>query len=183
MAALHNIALFIFSLFFSLCIFVVLLRILLQFFGANSNNPVCQMTAKMTNPIILPLKNILPRVGRVDLASLLVLFILEFIKFSVFGWLQHVSAPLLFLLLMSFTDILLQMVNAIFYAIIIRVILSWINSPGSYYINEILYAITEPMLSRIRCYIPPIAGMDLSPLVAFVILKVIEILILSYLPG
>lgn len=183
MAALHNVTLFLVNLFFSLCVFVILLRILLQFFRANVNNPICQMVAKMSNPVVLPLRKILPRVTFIDLSSIIVLFLVEVIKFMVLGLMQGILIGLIPCVIMSITDMLLQTIDMLFYAIIIRVILSWINSPNTMYLAEIVYVITEPLLSRIRRFVPFIAGLDLSPLIAFILLKVMSIVILSYLPG
>ncbi len=183
MAALHNVTLFLVNIFFSLCIFVILLRIILQFFRANVNNPICQMVAKMSNPVVLPLRKILPRVSSIDVASVIVLFLIEIIKFMVLGLMQGILLGLIPCILMSITDILIQTIDIFFYAIIIRVILSWIHSANTALLAEIVYVITEPLLSRIRRFIPFVAGMDLSPLVAFILLKVISIVILSYLPG
>lgn len=183
MAALHNVTLFIANVFFSLCIFVILLRILLQFFRANAQNPICQMIAKISNPIVLPLRRVLPRTQFIDVASVILLFLIEMIKFMTIGFLQGIYIGILPNLLMSFTDILLQIIDLLFYAVLIRVILSWINSPSSMYLNEIVYLMTEPMLGKIRRVIPPISGLDLSPVVAFILLKVLSIIILSYLPG
>lgn len=183
MAALQNVTLFIANIFFSFCVFVILLRILLQFFRANINNPICQMIAKFSNPVVLPLRKILPRISFIDLASVLVFFIIEILKFMVLGWLQGIMIGPLLIIIMSITDMLLQIVDALFYAILIRVILSWINSANTMVLAEIVYVMTEPMLSRIRRIVPPIAGLDLSPLVAFILLKIISIVILSYFPG
>lgn len=183
MTAIHNVTLFLVNIFFSLCVFVILLRILLQYFRANVNNPICQMVAKMSNPIVLPLRKILPRVSFIDLASIIVLFLVEIIKFMVLGLMQGILIGIVPLIIMSITDMLLQTIDMLFYAIIIRVILSWIHSPNTLYLAEVLYVMTEPLLSRIRRFVPLIAGLDLSPLVAFVLLKVISIVILSYLPG
>ncbi len=183
MAALHNVTLFLMNIFFSFCIFVVLLRIMLQCLRANANNPICQMVAKITNPVVLPLRKIIPRVNFIDLSSVVVLIALEILKFTLLPWVQGIHIGFGFILLMSFTDILLQIVDVIFYAIIIRVILSWINSPNTMYLAEIVFMLTEPLLGRIRRFLPAMGGMDLSPLVAFICLQVINIVILSYLPS
>lgn len=183
MAVLHNVTLFLVNIFFSLCIFVILLRILLQFFRANINNPICQMIAKISNPVVLPLRKILPRVSFIDIASIIIFFLVEIIKFTTLGFIQNISIGLMPCIIMSITDMLLQTIDMLFYAIIIRVILSWIQSPNTYQLAEVVYVITEPMLSRIRRVIPLIAGLDLSPLVAFVLLKVISIVILSVFPA
>jgi len=184
MAALYNILLFIGTLFFSFCVFIVLLRICLQFFRVNVNNPICVLAAKTTNPFVLPLKKLLPRVHNVDLAAVLLLFIIECLKFSFFAWIEHVFIGFAWLALISFTDMLIQVIDLLFYSIIIRVILSWIGSLNNSNngLNDVLYAFTEPLLGRIRRFLPVIAGFDLSPMVAFIILKVIEIIVVSYLP-
>jgi YggT family protein len=183
MLAIHNVSFFLISLFFSLCIFVILLRILLQFFRANVNNPICLMVAKLSNPLVLPLRRILPRVSSIDLASILVLLLVEIFKFVVFSFLQGLFIGWIPCIIMSITDILVQIINILFYAIIIRVILSWVQSPSTAYLAEVAYVMTEPLLGKIRRVVPIIGGMDLSPLIAFVLLKVISIVILSYLPG
>ena len=183
MTALHNVVLFIANIFFSFCVFVILLRILLQFFRANFHNPICQLVAKMTNPVILPLRKILPRVSFIDLSSVIVLLIIEILKFMTLGFIQGIFISLPFNIIMSLTDMILQTIDILFYAILIRVILSWINSPNTMVLAEIVYLLTEPMLGRIRRIVPPIAGLDLSPIVAFILLKILSIVILSYLPG
>jgi YggT family protein len=183
MAAMHNVALFIVNFFFSLCIFVVLLRIFLQFFRANSSNPICQMTAKMTNPIVLPLRKMLPRLNFIDLSSVLLLFFIEIMKFIILALLQGVSIGILLILLLSFTDMLLQVIDLFFYAIIIRVLLSWFNSPNTMILAEIVYMLSEPILAPIRRRLPPMNGFDLSPILAFVLLNIMSIIIRSYLPG
>lgn len=183
MAALHNVTLFIVNILFSFALFIILLRIVLQFFRANVNNPICQMTAKLTNPVVLPLRGVLPRVSFIDLSSVLVLVIVEILKFFTISLIQGVNPGFFLIFLMSLTDIILQTIDLFFYAILIRVILSWINSNNSLYLNEIVYLITEPLLGRIRRVIPAIAGMDFSPIVAFILLKVCSIVVLSYLPG
>lgn len=183
MTALHNVALFITQLFFNTCVFVILLRIFLQYFRANINNPICQLTARASNPIVLPLRKILPRVQCIDLASLILLIIIELLKFATLSLLQHVSVNFSIVLILSITDILLQAIDILFYAIIIRIILSWVRSASSAYLNEIVFILTEPMLSRIRRLLPVMANFDLSPIVAFILLKILSIIILSYLPG
>lgn len=183
MAALHNVAQFITEIFFSFCIFFILLRILLQLSRASVNNPICQLTARITNPLVLPLRQILPNTRLFDLASLLILLILEIIKFSAAAMLQGFYFSFFLLIVMSVSDIILQTINILFYAIIIRIVLSWINSVSSLYLAEIVYIMTEPLLGRIRKIIHPISGFDLSPIIAFLLLKVLSIVVLSYLPG
>jgi len=182
MLALHNVALFITQIIFSFLIFVVSLRLLLQFFRAGFNNPICQFIAKMTNPVVLPLKNILPRVQWVDLASLAVLFIIEIIKFITLGFLQGIHLGIVPLIFLSFADMIVQISDILFFTIIIRVILSWVNPQLHNPLTEILYTITEPLLQWIRRFVPALSGFDFSPLVAIVGLKIINIIIMSYLP-
>lgn len=180
MTALYNITLFLAQLFFSFCMFIILLRIMLQLFGINSGNPICQLIAKISNPIVLPVRKIFPRVRTMDTASVVVLCLLEFIKLGLVAWLQGVSISIIPLLLAGFVDLVLQVLDFFFYAILIRVLLSWLSGVNNPPLQEILWLITEPILGRIRRFIPSIAGFDLSPIVAFVGIKIITIALLSY---
>jgi len=76
----ENAGLFLVETLFDLYILIVMLRVILQWLGAHFNNPVIQFILKLTNPVVTPLRRILPPFKGLDLASLLVLIILEFIK-------------------------------------------------------------------------------------------------------
>jgi len=64
-------------------------------------------------------------------------------------------------------------------AILLRVLFSWINPDPSNALVRFIYQITEPILAPLRRYIPPVAGMDITPMVAIMILELLRRLLLT----
>lgn len=182
MTILNEILVFILGLVFNLITWVLLLRIILQMFHASIKNPICQLIAQVTNPIVLPLRKILPRVPYIDIATLLILLVVEFIKYIVLGFFMHHVLSPLNLIPRVIGGTLIEVIDIFFYAIIIAVLISWISPHLRNAFTEILTIITEPVLRLFRKIIPIIAGIDFSPLVALICLEIIAIIILSSLP-
>ena len=85
---------------------------------------------------------------------------------------------LVVLVIWSFAELLELAFNVFIFAIIIQAILSWIN-PGHYNpVSSLLYSLNEPLLRPARRLIPPIQGLDLSPLVVLIALQVIKMLVI-----
>lgn len=176
---------FLFSLFFGLITFALWVRIILHFMRVNSLHPVNQVILKLTNPMLLPFNKIISsnKYKRFDLPSLILVSIICFIKFTIIGPLFFVGIfSLGYILAFTLADLIVQPLNLLFYAVIIRVILSWINSGFRNPIVDLLIIITEPLLSFLRKYIPEIAGFDFTPLAAVILIKVITITIGGSLP-
>ncbi len=163
---------------FDLYIFIVMLRVLLQWAGAQFNNPVIQFIVKITNPVIMPLRRIIPPYKGIDLASFFVLLILEFLKLVIIVYLKAGVIPgVIGLLVMAFADILDIILDVFFWAIILYIIISWINPVTHSPIVVILYLLSEPLLRPARRLIPPISGFDISPIPVLIILHLCELLI------
>ncbi len=168
---------------FNLYIFALLLRLILQWMGASFFNPVSQFIVKITDPVIQPLRRVLPRVRMVDIATLLAACVLELIKYSLLLWIAGGSINIIALLLIALVALIKATVNIFFYAILISVVLSWVN-PGLHSpVTEIIYRLTEPLLAPVRRIIPPISGFDLSPIVVLLGLQLILIVLLRPLMG
>jgi len=167
---------------FQLYLLVVMLRFILQTMGANFYNPVSQFTLKLTNPLVTPLRRVLPKLGKVDMAVLLILILLQMIALTLIAWLKVDTVPnIIGLVIWSLGDLLSLLINVFFYAILIMVIISWIN-PGLHSpVTEILYQLTEPLLRPARRLLPPIGGFDLSPLVVIVILQLLSMVFIKQL--
>src|SRR5262245_38239331 len=91
---------------FNLYVLILMLRVVLQWVGANFYNPISQFVLKLTNPVVTPLRKILPPFKGIDIASLLILTSLEFIKFFIVIWLGLKIIPgFIGLVIMSFGDI------------------------------------------------------------------------------
>lgn len=169
---------FIIETLLSLALFVVLARLLLQLTRADFRNPVCQAVVRITNPLILPLRRVLPPIGKVDTASVVAVILIAVVEvaivFAIRGltfvspiyWVQSAALEIAHTLLWTY-----------FYAIILYALLSMV-APGGYSpLQSVLATVCEPVLRPFRRVIPPIAGIDLSPLWACILIQAILILI------
>jgi YggT family protein len=171
---------FIIRTFFELYTVIVILRMVLPWVRADYYNPLSQVVLKLTEPILMPLKNIFPSVGYVDFRVLFLLFILQGVKLSGLLFLQlHILPNISGLLLWIIGDLIEQVVNLMFFIIMVVVISSWFNTHIMHPIIAVFHKIADPYLNIFRKMIPPIAGLDLSPILALITLKLISI-ILAY---
>ena len=187
MAGLLAVGYFLFALVFSLLSFVLWARIALRYFRISSLHPVSQGINKLTDPIVMPLSHLFTpakkRLSRYDWPCFCMLVIIELLKFIAIGSLfLGVMMPWGFLPLFTLADLIVQPCNLLFYAIIIRVILSWTNPFLQNPVADIVRLITEPVLRLGRQIIPIISGFDFSPFIIMIVLKVITLFISASLP-
>lgn len=162
----------------SLALFVVLARLLLQWARADFRNPIAQAVVRLTNPLILPMRRVLPPIGKVDTASVLAVLIVATIKVAIYFALTSVGPlpPELWVRAVAI-ELVQALLRTYFYAILLYALLSLI-APGGYSpLQSILTSLCEPVLRPIRRLIPPIAGIDLSPLWAVIAIQAILLLI------
>lgn len=172
---------FLISTLFSLYILAIMLRFLLGAVRADFYNPASQFLVRITNPLLVPLRKIIPSVGKFDTAAVLLMIVLQIVSLVLILALRGGGIPVGAVLLTSFVELVILMINVFFFAIIIQVILSWVN-PGSYNpVSALLYSLTSPILQPMQRLIPPISGIDLSPLFALIGLQFLKMLILPLL--
>ena len=179
MSYASNAGTFLIETLMGLLMLVFLLRLLFQIVRADFQNPVSQFVVKVTSPVLVPLRRVIPGVAGVDMASILVLFLLQYaelflltlvlgVEFFALGMVVIAIAKLIGLVIMVFTV-----------SILIQVVISWVN-PGAYNpVTTLLYQLNEPVLGRARKIIPPIHGFDLSPIVAMIVLQLISMLVVA----
>lgn len=162
----------------SLYILAVFIRFLLQWCGAEFYNPISQFLVKITHPPIKFLRRFVPSVGRIDTASIVLLFILQMTSDFVILLLKGVALSLPTLLILSLTQLISLLINIFIFAVFARAILSWIN-PGSYNAaSSLLDSLTDPLLDTCRRFMPDMGGIDLSPLAALLMLQLAKMMIL-----
>ena len=168
---------FLITTLFSLYILAVMLRFLLGAVRADFYNPVSQFLVRITNPVLVPMRKIIPSAGKFDTAALLLMLLLQLASLLLMVALRGASVSILALLLLAVAELVLLLINIFIFSIVIMVILSWIN-PGTYTpVGALLYSLTNPVLAPIQRIIPPVAGIDLSPLFALIGLQVLKMLI------
>ena len=164
---------------FTLYILMVLLRFMLQLARADFYNPICQFLVKATNPPLRPLRRVIPGLWGMDLASVVLLILLQMLAL----WLIHLAGgqavAMAGLFLLSLSELLALTLNVLLVTILVQVIMSWLN-PGAYNpLLSILYSLNEPLLRPARRMIPGFSGVDLSPLVVLVLIQLTKILIVA----
>lgn len=167
----NNAGLFLIDTLFGLYILVVLLRFLLQWLRADFHNPVSQFIITVTNPPLRTLRRFIPGIAGIDLSSVFLMLALSMIK----SWLlfSMIGQPTTFqgLLVYAVGELLQLTVYVFIFTILIRVVLSWLAPhPGYNPALRLLYDLTEPLMAPARRLVPPIAMMDISPIVLFILL-------------
>lgn len=160
----------------SLYLLIVLLRFILQLVRADFYNPLSQFIVKATQPLLTPLRRIIPGFAGLDLASLvlaiLVQLLLMVITLTLMGY--NVGGFILQLLVWSLIGVTSLFLKVFFFALIISVILSWV-APGSYNPGaQLVNQICEPLLAPFRKLLPNLGGLDISPIFAFITINLID---------
>jgi len=168
---------FLLSTLFQLYITVVMLRFLLQWVRADFYNPVSQFVVKVTNPLLRPMRRVIPGWGGIDIAAVVLMLLLQLFSLLLILLFRGQGIPMATLVLWSLAELISLAFNLYIIAIIVQAILSWIT-PGHYNpFSSILYTLTEPLLRPARRLLPPISGIDLSPLLVLLALQVGKMLI------
>lgn len=155
----------------------ILLRLLLQWVRADFYNPLSQFLIKVTNPVLVPARRIIPSIGKLDTASVVVMLLLEFVQLVIINQLSQDDRGMQFLLLFAVQKLLITLLIMYFVLIIARVIISWIAGQSRHPLIPLIHQLTEPVLKPFSKLVPPIGGIDLSPLFALITLRFLLLLL------
>lgn len=167
---------------FSLYLMVVILRVWLQLVRADFYNPFSQFVVKATNPLVLPLRRVIPSMGRLDTATLLLAYGVMLLKLISLQLIQAGQIALIPSLIFSVIFLVKEVFTLLFWILVIRALLSWF-SQGRSPVELVMYQLTEPLLAPVRRILPPLGGLDLSVLVVLVGLQFLNILFSGWLSG
>ncbi|MDI9246536.1 YggT family protein [Marinobacter sp. CHS3-4] len=159
---------------------IVLLRFLLQLARADFYNPISQFVVKATNPLLRPLRKVIPGWGGLDGASLVLAIIVQAITFFLIVVAMSGGVPSmnpLTLLTWSVLNVLDLIVTIYFWSVIAVVVISWIAPGSNHPAIQLVAQITEPVMRPVRNLMPSMGGLDLSPIIVFLILNVIRVVI------
>lgn len=176
----NNAAVFLVDTLFGLYILIVLIRFMLQWLRADFYNPVSQFIVTATNPPLRILRRLIPGMWGIDLASLVLLLGLSMIKtWLLFSMVGH-PATFQGLLVYSIGELLQLTIYVFIFTIFVRVVLSWIAPHQGYNpVLRLIYDLTEPLMAPARRLIPPIAALDISPILVFIFLYLTLMLIVQ----
>ncbi|UCG72000.1 MAG: YggT family protein [Chromatiales bacterium] len=170
---MQDILIFVFQTLLDLYILTFVLRLILQAVRADFRNPVCQFVLKVTDPLVLPLRRMVPPVGPVDTATLLIALALQALLTGILLNIACTTGPNMIQLIgLSVIRLARLTLNIYFFLIIAQVIISWVAAGQYNPMFVLLNQVVDPVLRPFRRLIPPIAGVDLSPLFAIIAIQV-----------
>lgn len=179
MDALQNVGVFLVDTLFTLYIGAVLIRFLLALARANFYNPLSQFLVKITNPVLAPLRRLIPPLGKLDTAAVVLALGLMILKVFLLVGIQGDSVNFVTVVVFSVVELLRMVINIYIFALIIQAVLSWVGNSYGNPLADLLNSMTDPILRPIRSVVPTIGMVDLSPMVAILLLYVVLIVLRS----
>ena len=169
---------------FHLFVLAALLRFFMQVLRAPFRNPIAQFVAAITDFAVKPLRRVIPGLMGLDLASFILAWLAEFILVLLMFWIAGgpalpPGAVLSVLLFMAFVRLLRLSVYLLIGVVFIQAILSWVSPYHP--IMPFFDAMTRPFLRPLRRFIPPVGGVDLSPLVILIVCQLLLMVPIAWL--
>jgi YggT family protein len=161
---------FLIDILLHLYISALMLRIILQVVRADFYNPISQFIVKITNPVVKPLRKIIPGFWGIDMATLVIVLALGMVKTLV----VHGVLPVEWLIIKSLIETIDLALSVFLYAIIIQALLSWVNPDPYNPVVGLLNSITWPVLKHFRKLMPDLGGFDLSPIFAIIAILFVQ---------
>jgi len=182
MIGLTTAAIYVLQTIGSLYLLIILLRFVLQLVRADFYNPLSQFAVRATQPLLKPLRRIIPSLFGLDMSSLVLAIIVQLVLMALTLLLAYgTTGNPLQLLIWSIIGVTALFLKIFFFALIISVILSWVapgsHNPGAELVNQIC----EPALAPFRRILPNLGGLDISPILAFIVLKLLDMLVINNL--
>lgn len=175
MQTLAEIATYIISSLGALFLTLVVLRFLLQLFRADYYNPISKAIVKVTNPLLLPLRKIIPGFFGIDFAGIVLALVVQALILQLVCLMAGLGFinPLA-LLLWSALGVFALLLSLYYWGILIVIIASWVAPHSSHPALTLLQGIIEPVMAPVRKILPSMGGLDLSPMIVFMILHVLK---------
>lgn len=164
-----------------LFLLAVLLRFLLQAVRADFYNPVSQAIVKITAPVLLPFRRLIPGYRGIDFASLVLALVLNSIFTALLILIAGFTPDIGLAVAWGFIGLIGFFLKIYFWSLVISIIASFVAPFSGNPVLLIVYQILEPLYSRIRRIIPPMGGLDLSPIFIFLAINVVEIMVIGTL--
>lgn len=178
MGPLAEIAVLLIGTLGSLYLTVIMLRFLFQVVRADFYNPISQFIVKATNPLLIPLRKIIPGVAGLDMAALVLALLFHWlvIQLMAFAYGAGILNPAT-ALIWAFIGIISLVLNIFFVALLVMIIASWIAPMSHHPILMLIRQLVEPAMAPFRRIIPPMGGLDITPIFAFLAIQVFRVLL------
>jgi len=177
---LSNAGVFLIKTLFGIYEIIILLRFLMQMVRADFYNPISQFVVKATSLPLKPLRRLIPGAAGMDMASLVLLLVLIIVELLLLSLVSTLPMPsVIGLVALALVELLKLTINVFLFSVIILAILSWV-SPGGYNpVANLLFQITAPLMRPARRMLPPMGGLDLSPMLVIIVLYLLILLLVD----
>ena len=169
---------FLVQVLFGLYLLIVMLRFLLQVVRADFYNPISQFIVKATAPLLSPLRAVIPGFGGLDFSSLILAWLIKSLELFLILLISGKGLMFLYPLIQAVPALLELVINIFLFSVLIMVILSWLSPGGHNPAVGLLYNLTEPLLKPARKMLPPMGGLDLSPMLVMIGLVLLKMLLI-----
>lgn len=181
MANANNAVFYLVSTLFDVYLWIVMMRVILQAVRADFYNPISQLIWQLTQPILRPVQNVLPKWRQFDTAAITLMALVAVLYIHVVGAILGYGVSAAASLWYALLKLVTLALNLYTFALFVQAILSWVGPGVSNPAGSILWSMNEPLLRPVRRVIPPMSGLDLSPLVVILVLQFLNLLV--PLPG
>ncbi len=176
---LTNAGTFLVSTVFGLYLLIVMLRFIFAVLRIDFYNPISQFLVKATNPLLRPMRKVIPGAAGIDWSSVLLMMALKIVETTLIILILGVLPAVGALLVISAAGLLDLFLKVFLFSILIQVILSWV-APGTHNpMTSIIYQLSEPVLRPARNMLPAMGGFDLSPILVLIALQLLNILLVE----
>ncbi len=167
-----------------LYLLAVLLRFLLQVARADFYNPVSQAVVRITDPAVRVFRTFIPGYRGIDFSSLVLAMIVEAVFILILCVLYGTGIPPVnFIVTWSFIGVIYFIINIYYYAIIASIIMSFVmlfsGNMNPHPLLRLVWQLTEPVMAPIRKVLPPMGGLDFSPIFIFIAIGLIQNLLIQ----
>ena len=177
---LSNAGVFLIRTLFGIYEIIILLRFLMQLVRADFYNPISQFVVKATSLPLKPLRRFIPGWAGMDIASLILLLVVIIIELVLLTLVTDLPMPsAIGLIALALVELLKLTINVFMFSIIIFAILSWVSPAGYNPVANLLFQITAPLMRPARRLLPPMGGLDLSPLAVIIVLYLLILILVD----
>lgn len=172
---LGNAGLLLVNTLINIYLFLLMLRFLLQASRADYYNPISQSVVKITQPAVGPFQGFLRPIGSFDLATLAAGFLIKAVSIIVILQIAGFGIPPIVGVAIGAVAALANAILKIyFFALIAMIILSWVAPQASHPAALLIFQLVEPIMAPVRKVIPPLGMIDLSPIVVFIGISIVD---------